>query len=437
MIERKSESKIAQVLSKAASLSGIALPKLGQTGLSPEQKLFKEVDTEISQLLSFKSEFGVLAPIVFGTTDLDNMQAYETSIALNKFLPEQAKPRLIVMAYPQESVFKTAPLSEVNARQNLARPGGKLTSSILGTQLRGQTVAAHLNSALGADDCNYIRYSNSVDKYAEACQKLQIILDTNQLSLTAHDNIRVEWAIMSGNPILSKPEVRTQSCVSMLENKWATLGLGSPQVEPVRLSNDYWLIFDKAQSEKETALETVASAVAARDQARSNADAAHRGGNVGYAITSLNSYLSYAGEALQSEKTVTGIVTEKSASRMGNLYEDQFVWVNSRALYQGFGQYTSQSADDDIGYKEYVGQFEGDYGTGHGKIVYHDGAIYTGETSREKPNGYGELSYINGKTLYAKFVDGKPSGKAVQVNSDGRRSAGEILANGRFRPNIN
>ncbi len=430
VLERESESRVLELLAGASRLVGVRLPMPGEADLSPEQKILQTLDDEISKFLSFKSRFRTLTDFGFDPGDAN---AFQTSAVLGTFLPDKARPKLILAAYPEQSIFGSASEFKGKSQEEMARPGGLTAAQVLEAEIDGKSISSHLLTRLSRESYSALKYGAAEAEYENACRELSNWLDNDGLALTGEDASRVQWALMSGSSVLEKESHRSLSCVSALEPRWSQLGLGLPSVAEEPLPDEHWLVLDNALSEVEQANQIVSRAVDARDAAKALSEAARKGSEPALFDGQLNSMYRYSGSAIGADQKANGVLTELSSSRQGNTYVGTFIVANSRIMYQGLGQYTATSEGNGVSFQSYTGQFEGDWGTGHGRIIYFDGSKYIGQTSREKPHGFGSLTGLGGSTIYARFVDGEAVGRAVSVGADGKRKPGSMVG-GRFRP---
>lgn len=442
IIERKGESQIAQLLDKAAQLTGIPIPAIGQVNLTDPQKQFLEIDRQISELISYKGEFTTITPLKFRQNE---RHAFETTAALAKFIPPDAGIRVIVAAYPQTSIFPevSAYLSSDGSR--LAEPGGRFATEIRTTTVSGVNLFEALIAELGQERAIALRFGNNPEELITACQVLNFYAESSAVPLTSDDRFRLEWALMSGNQTMSNAQVRNSSCMTSKEAEWAKLGLGLPQIEAERLSEDFEQIKQRAAVERDAARQIYSQAIAVRDMARTQSERAiakffeepvGNKDNSELFTGQINPIYRFSGKQEDAGAQTLGLgkLEEKFSERDGNLYEGQITISNGQVVLQGFGQYSAVTGVDTLGFKEYVGTFDSNLGTGHGRILFADGSEYLGQTSREKPHGFGVLRLPNNSVEFGEFFDGVPRGRAVKVYANGDEEGGEFDAEGKFRP---
>ncbi len=439
LLEREGESRIAQLLGRAAQLTGITVPTFGQLTLTDRQAEFLDIDQKISDLISFRSEISTILPLKFRENERN---AFETSTALGQFLPEDAGVRIIVAAYPQQSIFPLATVFQASENSGLAIPGGSFATEVRTTSVGGTNIFEALVAKLGIELATTLRFGEDPDKLETACQALSFYSESSAVPLTSDDRFRLEWALMSGNQTLSNAELRNSSCIKAKEQDWARLGLGLPDLEEERLPPELELIKQKAAEERDEALEVFSQALAMRDQARTMAEQARSsffaepvGNKAGSAFFAgqINPIYKFSGRRLQEDAITSGlgVLEETFSEREGNLYEGQVTINNGQVVLQGLGQYTSIKSIDNLGFKEYVGNFESNLGTGHGRILSYDGAEYLGETSREQPHGFGIVSCPDESLVYGRFFDGLLRGKAVLIDPDKQETGVEYDGNTR------
>jgi predicted DNA-binding protein (UPF0251 family) len=428
IVERQVESRVASILGKLADLAGISLPSIPGLALTTPQEQFVKLDEELSALLSSQQVISTFVPLHF---DPRYVQAYQTTFAFRKFLPEGAGLQLRIESSIETSIF---PQADSDSARGMAAPGGLRSEQFKNTKLMGQPLVNHVVAGIGPDSFNDLRQLVDNRRFYDACWKLQSFLERGPLSLTAPDQLRIMWAHVSGSPLLKDREVREKYCLANKENDLRALGLGLPELEAVRLSDSHFLVFEQAQSEAEMAQSVVDAAILLRDEALAAADNAARQIDPSrYGFADLTG-MQLAGEIPTEGQTFLSAATEYIGTRKGNTYAGELIRIGDTVVFQGLGQYTSVNPGDDIGFKSYIGQWEGNFGTGNGEIRSHDGYIFIGQISREKPHGFGKWIHPDGKVYYVRMSEGEPTGLVVREDRDGKRVGGQFIASGIFRP---
>lgn len=433
IVEHQAESRVASILAKLSDFAGISLPSIPGLPLTTPQEQFVKLDQELSGLLSSQQLISTFVPLHF---DERYVQAYETSFALQKFLPAGADLKLRIESAYETSIFPQEDAFSSNGAQTtgLAEAGGLKSDQFRKTPLMGQPLVNHVITGIGLNSFNDLRQVVDNKRFYDACWKLQSYLEQGPLSLTAADQLRVMWAHVSASPLLKDREVREKYCLSTKENDLKALGLGMPELEAVRLADNYYAIYEQARSEADKAQLIVDAAVSRRNDALASADNAARQTDPDlYGFAELTG-MQLAGELPTEGVTFLSLATEVYGSRKGNTYAGELIRTGDTVVFQGLGQYTSINPEDDIGFESYVGQWEGNFGTGNGQIRYHDGYVFVGEISREKPHGFGIWIHPDGMIYFVRMSEGKPVGLVVREDKEGKRVGGQFNALGRFRP---
>lgn len=300
------------------------------------------------------------------------------------------------------------------------------TSPVRDRRIQGKDLKDYFITALGEDYQQLYRQDSPTD-FLAATNRLWSVVDAADLALVNADKVAALWAMIATNRLMADPIVRANYVLHADEKYMKELGLGLPDLIQAPMTATEKAIMAAGEAGMVSAQASVTKARSAYSQAENAA------------LRSLTFPLaadlqppknagscSYRGEKVQSNATFYGQVTSLASDAANNVYEGQISWPGNIPIFQGAGRYTFAKGE----IESYIGDFQGNYFHGFGRMTWRNGEYFLGSFANDKPSGFGVL-FTGAGRYFVNYLEGKPDGASLFVSHDGSRKTGEWI-NGTF-----
>lgn len=285
---------------------------------------------------------------------------------------------------------------------------------VLDRVIDGVKLRTHISEAMGASFAK-LSESNDADAYLTANTALGQAIDTADLGLKPDDKLALRWALLVGNPLLKRKDIRERYLLSGSEDELARLKLALPPVDLV-LTEEQKQWRELGQNAASTAKEMLDKA---NDALRRGTDAenlatlpAPPAGYVRAPQDSLTADYSYRGQNPTTADRFYGMFTYKN----GGQFVGSFVY-SLVPIFDGYGRYTGGTAEPEL--ESYTGEFVANRFSGYGIMRWKDGREFYGQFADDQPNGYGIEYSSDGKTVYyVRYSSGKRDRAAIRKRPD-------------------
>ena len=301
--------------------------------------------------------------------------------------------------------------------------GHDATDEILDRRIDGLTLRAHMRDAMGAD-FDKLNETQNVGIFLNGNNALGKAINAADLGLNANDKLALRWALLAGNPLLRRSDVRGAYLLANSEDALAALKLELPPVDVVLTDGQKALreATRRAADNAKTAMTAVNLAIQNGSDANNAAVLAGPGGAVAtcpqrgaattgatpqYCIEAAPGTYRYAGEAPTTDRRFSGYIAFDNGAK----YTGSFI-LASMPVFQGHGRYSGGSLEPTL--RDYSGEFANNFFSGFGIMRWKDGREFHGQFANDVPNGYGILYDADGTAYYTQYVAGDPTGEVLR-----------------------
>ena len=296
------------------------------------------------------------------------------------------------------------------------------TSAVRDRRIQGKDLKDYFITALG-DDYQQLYRQDSPTDFLAATKRLWSVVDAADLALVNADKVAALWAMIATNKLMADPMVRENYVLHADEKYMKELGLGLPELNEGPMTAAEKAIMAAGEAGMATARASVAKATSAYSQAENAALRSH--------IVPLAADLeqpknpgawSYRGEKVRPDAVFYGRVTTLTSNALNDFYDGQISWPGNIPIFQGVGRYTFAKGP----IESYIGDFQGNYFHGFGRMTWRNGEYLIGAFANDKPSGFGVLFTSAGR-YFVNYLDGKPDGASLFIGHDGTRRSGEWI----------
>ncbi|QSR19728.1 hypothetical protein [Novosphingobium sp. KA1] len=417
--DKKVKTDITPYITGAMSaLSGIGF--LGKKVVIPSDAAAKVMSYEKALAEHFNSESTLVSNFSLSFDSAGGTNAFNRSLDFNRTIPSKGYLFAGVDRIP--SVLVDPPAAGKPLQFTDGGYGIGATSFVLERKVQGKPLRDYFIGPMGEDFQKLYQQENAAD-FIAATAHLRSVVDSADLALVNADKVAALWAMIATNKLMKNPDVRANYVLQADEKYMQQLGLELPDIFHEWTASDKALLAAGAAG-MASAQASVANAKSAYAQAEHAA--------LRYAIVPLGADLepaiesdqwSYRGEKVQAGGVFYGRIANLAGNAKDNTYDGQVSWSGGIPIMQGVGRYTFASGP----IASYIGDFQGNYFHGFGRMTWQNGEYFLGTFANDKPNGFGVLFTATGR-YFINYLDGKPDGASLFVGNDGTRKPGEWIA---------